>query len=43
MVSSREDFLMNLLNCGNLDLRLIDDVGYDIGLHVKTRKENTKK
>lgn len=29
MVSSREDFLMNLLNCGSLDLRLIDDVGYD--------------
>lgn len=29
MVSSREDFLMNLLNCGSLDLKLIDDVGYD--------------
>lgn len=29
MVSSREDFLMNLLNCGVLDLKLIDDVGYD--------------
>lgn len=29
MVSSREDFLMNLLNCGILDLKLIDDVGYD--------------
>lgn len=29
MVSNREDFLMNLLNCGVLDLRLIDGVGYD--------------
>lgn len=29
MVSSREDFLMNLLNCGVLDLKLIDNVGYD--------------
>lgn len=29
MVSSREDFLTNLLNCGSLDLRLIDDVGYN--------------
>ena len=29
MVSSRENFLMNLLNCGVLDLKLIDDVGYD--------------
>nr|DAP06679.1 MAG TPA: YnzC [Caudoviricetes sp.] len=29
MVSNREDFLMNLLNCGSFDLRLIDDVGYD--------------
>ena len=29
MISSREDFLMNLLNCGVLDLRLIDGVGYD--------------
>ena len=29
MVSSREDFLMNLLNCGVLDLKLIDGVGYD--------------
>ena len=29
MLSSREDFLMNLLNCGSLDLKLIDDVGYD--------------
>lgn len=29
MLSSREDFLMNLLHCGSLDLKLIDDVGYD--------------
>lgn len=29
MVNNREDFLMNLLNCGVLDLRLIDGVGYD--------------
>lgn len=29
MVSSREDFLTALLNCGILDLKLIDDVGYD--------------
>lgn len=29
MVNSREDFLMNLLNCGILDLGLIDGVGYD--------------
>ncbi len=29
MISSREDLLMTLLNCGSLDLKLIDDVGYD--------------
>ena len=29
MISSREDFLMNLLNCGVLDLKLIDGVDYD--------------
>ena len=29
MISSRDDFLMNILHCGVLDLRLIDDVGYD--------------
>ena len=29
MITSREDFLMTLLNCGSLDLKLIDDVGYD--------------
>lgn len=30
MVTSREeDFLMQILNCGVLDLKLIDDVGYD--------------
>lgn len=29
MVSNREDFLMTILNCGILDLKLIDGVGYD--------------
>lgn len=29
MISSREDFLMTLIGCGQLDLRLIDDVEYD--------------
>lgn len=29
MITGREDFLMTLLNCGSLDLKLIDDVGYD--------------
>lgn len=29
MVTSREDFLMQILQCGALDLKLIDDVGYD--------------
>jgi len=29
MVSSREDFLMQILHCGILDLKLIDDVDYD--------------
>lgn len=29
MISSREDFLMTLLGCGLLDLKLIDDVEYD--------------
>ena len=29
MISSRDDFLMNILHCGVLDLRLIDDFGYD--------------
>lgn len=29
MITSREDFLMTLLNCGSLYLKLIDDVGYD--------------
>lgn len=29
MISSREDFLMTLLGCGQLDLKLIDDVEYD--------------
>lgn len=29
MVTSREDFLMQILQCGVLDLKLIDDVGYD--------------
>lgn len=29
MISSREDFLMTILDCGQLDLQLIDDVEYD--------------
>lgn len=29
MVTSREDFLMQILHCGIIDLKLIDDVGYD--------------
>lgn len=29
MISSREDFLTTFLGCGQLDLQLIDDVGYD--------------
>lgn len=29
MITSREDFLMTLLHCGSLDLKLIDDVNYD--------------
>lgn len=29
MISSREDFLMTFLGCGQLDLKLIDDVEYD--------------
>lgn len=29
MVTSREDFLMQILHCGILDLKLIDSVGYD--------------
>lgn len=29
MVTNTEDFLMNLLHCGVLDLRLIDHVNYD--------------
>lgn len=29
MITSREDFLMQILRCGVLDLKLIDDVGYD--------------
>lgn len=29
MVSNREDFLMNLLDCGVLDLSLLDGVDYD--------------
>lgn len=29
MISSREDFLMTFIGCGQLDLQLIDDVGYD--------------
>lgn len=29
MITSREDFLMSLLHCGSLDLRLIDGVEYD--------------
>lgn len=29
MISSREDFLMTILDCGQLDLKLIDDVEYD--------------
>jgi len=29
MITSREDFLMSLLNCRPADLRLIDDVEYD--------------
>ena len=29
MITSREDFLMQILHCGVLDLKLIDDVGYD--------------
>ena len=26
-----EDILMVLLECGSLDLRILDDVGYDLG------------
>lgn len=29
MISSREDFLTTFIGCGQLDLRLIDDVQYD--------------
>lgn len=29
MITSREDFLMQILRCGVLDLKLIDDVCYD--------------
>lgn len=29
MITSGEDFMMSLLNCGPADLRLIDDVEYD--------------
>lgn len=29
MISSREDFLMTFIGCGQLDLQLIDDVEYD--------------
>lgn len=29
MISSREDFLMTFIGCGQLDLKLIDDVQYD--------------
>ena len=29
MISSRDDFLMSILNCGVWDLSLIDDVGYN--------------
>lgn len=29
MIASRDDFLISMLNCGVLDLRLIDDVGYN--------------
>ncbi len=29
MITSREDFLMTLLKCGQLDLQLIDGVEYD--------------
>ncbi len=29
MITSREDFLMQVLHCGILDLKLIDGVGYD--------------
>lgn len=29
MITSREDFLMQILHCGIADLALIDDVGYD--------------
>ena len=29
MISSREDFLMSLLDCGPADLKLIDNVDYD--------------
>ena len=29
MITNREDFLMSLLNCGSLDLSLIDGVNYE--------------
>jgi len=29
MIRGKDDLLMQLLNCGSLDLKLIDDVGYD--------------
>lgn len=29
MISSREDFLMTFIGCGQLDLQLIDDVEYN--------------
>lgn len=29
MITNREDFLMQILHCGVLDLKLIDGVGYD--------------
>lgn len=29
MITSREDFLMQVLDCGLYDLKLIDDVNYD--------------
>lgn len=32
MITSREELLMTLLNCGSADLSLLDDIGYDWSL-----------
>lgn len=35
-----EDILMVLLECGSLDLRILDDVGYDLGEIVEELQAN---